>query len=87
MKNGPCKLDVTKMTRALRHPLTASLTLEISVDGTHARIHEATHLRLMGSLIHDLRMFDFCNRVRFLMKSVSAKQNPRHVADTHDFLG
>jgi hypothetical protein len=54
------------MTRTFRHALTAGLTLEIAVDGTHTRIHQSTHLRLVSSLVHDLWVLDFRNGVRFL---------------------
>ena len=39
--NGPCQLDVPKMTGALQHPLAKRLTLEIPVDSAHSGVHES----------------------------------------------
>ena len=66
MENGPRQLDVPEMSWTLRHPLSTRLTLEIAVYRTHVRIHEATNLGFMGGFIHDLWMFNFGDRVRFL---------------------
>ena len=66
MENGPCQLNVPKMARTLRHPLTTRLTLEISVYCTHSRVHEASQLGFVGGLVHDLGMFNFGDRIRFL---------------------
>ena len=35
-------------------------------NGTHMRIHQATHLWLVSSLVHDLWVPSFCNGVHFL---------------------
>jgi hypothetical protein len=66
MKDRSCQLDVTKMTRALRHSFAASLTFEVPIDGTHARVHQSSNLGPMGCLVHDFGMFDFGDGVSFL---------------------
>ena len=58
MKHGPGQLDVSKMTRALGHPLTTRLTLEIPINRPHPWIHQTTHLRLARRLVHDLGMLN-----------------------------
>lgn len=67
MKYRPSQFDVPKMTWAFRHAFTTSLALEVAIDGTHTRIHEATYLGLVGGFIHNLGMFDFGDGVRFLI--------------------
>jgi hypothetical protein len=44
MIHKSCKFNGTKKTWTFGHALTASLALEIAVDGTHTRIHKSTHL-------------------------------------------
>lgn len=68
MKNRPRQLYVTKMTRALRHPLTTRLALEIPVYCSHSRVHQTTHLRLVSGLVHNLRMLDFGDGDGFLAR-------------------
>jgi len=65
MKNWPGQFYVAKMTWTLGHTLPAGLTLEISVNGTHARIHQASEFRFMTRFIHDLWMLNLGNRVGF----------------------
>ena len=67
VEDGLCQLDMPKMPWTLRHPLTTRLTLEIAVYCAHPRIHETTQLGLVGRFVHDLRMFNFGDRVRFLL--------------------
>ena len=66
MKDRPRKLNVTKMTWALRHPLSTSLTFEVPINCTHARVHQSSNLRPVRCLLHDFRMFDFGDGVGFL---------------------
>lgn len=63
-----------KVPWTLRHPLSTRLTLEIAVYRTHVRIHEATNLGFMGGFIHDLWMFNFGDRVRFLPLVVKTRR-------------
>lgn len=70
MENGLCQLDMPKMSWTLRHPFSTRLTLEIAVYCTHPRIHKTTQLGLVGRFVHDLWMFNFGDRVRFLSLSV-----------------
>jgi hypothetical protein len=66
MKNGSRKVDVTEVPRTFSHSFTTRLALEVPVNGTHSRVHETTHLRFVSGLVHDLGVFDFGYRVRFL---------------------
>ena len=67
MENGPRQLDMPEMSWTLRHPLSTRLTLEIAVYCAHTRVHETSELRLVGGLVHDLGMFNFGDRIRFLV--------------------
>ena len=51
VKDRPSKFDMTKMAGTFRHPLTARLTLEVAIYGTHPRVHKPTNLRLMRALL------------------------------------
>ena len=61
MENRARQLDMPKMPWTLRHPFSTRLTLEIPVYRSHTRIHEAADLRFVGGLVHNLRVFDFCD--------------------------
>jgi len=56
---------VAKVAGTLGHALPAGLAFKVSVDGTHAGVHQATELGFMGSLIHDLWMLNFGYRIGF----------------------
>jgi len=82
MKHRPRQLDMAKMTRTLRHTLTTSLTLEVPVNGAQTGIHQAANLWLVGRLVHNLRMFDLCDRICFdLLWRKNTKLNFLHLAD------
>ena len=66
MEDWSGQFYVAKVARALGHALSAGLAFKVPVDGTHAGVHQATELRFMGSLVHDLWMFDFGYRIGFL---------------------
>jgi len=66
MEDWPGQFYVAKMAGALGHALSARLTFEVSVDGTHTGIHQATELRFVGSLIHDLWVLNLGYGVGFL---------------------
>lgn len=66
MEYWPRKLDVTEMTRTLRHPLATCLTLKVTIYSPHSGIHQPALLNFLPSLIHDLRKLDFGYRMRFL---------------------
>ena len=66
MKHGPGQLDVSKMTRALGHPLTTRLTLEIPINRPHPWIHQTTHLRLASCFVHDLGVLNLGHGDGFL---------------------
>ena len=68
VENRPRKLNVTKVSRTFRHPLTTSLTLKVPIDGPQARIHQPAHLWLVSCFVHYFRVFNFRNGVRFLLK-------------------
>lgn len=65
VENWSRQLDVTKVTRALSHTLTTRLTFKIPINSTQPRIHESSILGFMSGLVHDFRMFDLRNGVRF----------------------
>lgn len=65
------ELDVPEVSRTLRHALTAGLTFEVPVDGAHPWIHQTTHLGITRRLVHDLRVFDLGDRIRFLNPAIS----------------
>ena len=69
VEDGPRQLNMPKVPWTLRHPLSTRLTLEIAVYCAHPRIHETTQLGLVGRFVHDLRMVNFGDRVRFLFWS------------------
>ena len=69
MKHRPRQLDMTEMTRTLRHTLSARLTLEVPIDRTQTRVHQTSNLGFMGRFVHDFRMFDLCDRVGFLSRN------------------
>lgn len=52
------KLDVAEMTRTLGHVLSASLALELAVDGAKAGIVEAVLAGLCLLCVHRLRVLD-----------------------------
>ena len=87
MEDGPRQLDMRKMPWTLRHPLTTRLALEIAVYCTHPRVHEASQLGFVGGFIHDLGMFNFGDRVRFLplvvRNALKARKNSKN---THYLL-
>lgn len=66
MKHRSCEFDMSKVPWTLGHTLTASLALEVAVNCTHARIHQATEFWLVCGLIHDLGVFNLCDRICFL---------------------
>ena len=66
MENWPGQFYVAKVARALGHTLSAGLAFKVSVDGAHARIHQAPELRFMSRLIHDLRMLNLGHGIGFL---------------------
>lgn len=51
VKDRSSKFDMTKMAWTFRHPLTARLTLEVAIYGTHPRVHKPTNLRFMRALL------------------------------------
>lgn len=71
MKNRSCQLNMTKVPWTFRHPLSTRLTLEVTVDGAHSRIHQSAHLWLMGSLVHNLWMFYLGHGNSFLFDPTS----------------
>lgn len=66
MKDWSGQFYVAKVAGTLGHALSAGLAFKVSVDGTHARIHQATELRFVGGLIHDLWMLDLGHGIGFL---------------------
>lgn len=48
------QLDVTKVTRTFGHILVASSALELSIDGTQARVVQSSISRLQLALVHRL---------------------------------
>lgn len=66
MKDWPGQFYVAKVARALGHTLSTGLAFEVSIDGTHARIHQATEFGFMGCLIHDLWMLNLGYGIGFL---------------------
>lgn len=81
-----------KMPWALRHPFPTRLTLEITVNRAHAGVHQSTHLWLVSSFVHDLRVLDLCDRVRFLRVGKTWKNSTHSEVGettraTYDFLG
>ena len=70
VEDGPRQLDMPEMPWTLRHPFSTRLTLEIAVYCTHSGVHEASNLRFVGRFVHDLWMFNFGDRVRFLPLAV-----------------
>ena len=66
MEDWPRQLDMTEVSRTLRHTLSTRLALEIPIDSTQPRIHQTTSLRLMSGLIHYFRMLNLRDGVRFL---------------------
>ncbi|KAJ7051181.1 hypothetical protein C8F01DRAFT_1176133, partial [Mycena amicta] len=65
VENGARKLNVAEVTWTFRHPLATRLTLEVTVDGSHAGVHKAAHLGFTGGLVHDFGVFYLRHRVRF----------------------
>ena len=87
MEDRPRELDVREVSWTLRHPLTTRLTLEISVYCTHSRVHEASQLGFVGGLVHDLGMFNFGDRIRFLPLVVrNALKTRKNGRNTHYLL-
>ena len=87
MEDGPRQLDMPEMPWTLRHPLSTRLTLEIAVYGTHSRVHKTSNLRFVGRFVHDLWMFNFGDRVRFLPLAVrNAQEGAESKEKTHYFL-
>lgn len=66
MEDWPGQFYVAKVARTLGHALSAGLAFKVSVDGTHAGIHQATELWFMCSLIHDLWMLNLGYGIGFL---------------------
>ena len=54
------------MPWTFRHPFSTRLALKITIYCAHPRIHETSQLGFVGGLIHDLGMFNFGDRIRFL---------------------
>lgn len=52
------KFDVTKVARAFRHVLSASLALELAINRSKQRIVQAAVTRLGSRLVHCLRVDD-----------------------------
>ena len=87
MEHGPCQLDMPEMPWTLRHPFSARLTLEIAIYCTHARIHETTQLGFVGGFVHDLWVFNFGDRVRFLSLAIRNALNAgKNQRKTHYLL-
>ena len=87
VEDGPRQLNMPKVPWTLRHPLSTRLTLEIAVYGTHSRVHKTSNLRFVGRFVHDLWMFNFGDRVRFLPLAVrNAQEGAESKEKTHYFL-
>lgn len=57
---------MAEMARTFAHRLSARLTLEVPVDGTHPGIHQTTHFLLLAGFIHDFWKLNFGYGIRFL---------------------
>jgi hypothetical protein len=68
MEYRSSQLNVTKMSRALGHRLSTSLTFEVTVNCAHTRVHQTAKLGFMASFIHDLGMLDFDDGISLLQK-------------------
>jgi hypothetical protein len=74
MEDWACQFYVTKMPRALCHPLAASLAFVVAVNGSQPRVRKPPHLWLMSTFVHDFGMLNFGNRIRFLENSQLASR-------------
>lgn len=70
VEHRPCQLNMSKMPRALSHPLATRLTFEVPVDCPHLGVHEATDFGLVGGFVHDFRMFNLGDGNCFLKDDV-----------------
>ena len=87
VEDGPRQLNMPKVPWTLRHPLSTRLTLEIAVYCAHTRVHETSELGLVGGLVHDLGMFNFGDRIRFLPLVVRNTLKPqKNGRDTYYLL-
>ena len=90
MEDRPRQLDVTKVPRTFRHSLAARLTLEVAINSTHPRIHQPSNFRFVSRFIDYLRVFDLCDRVRFLhcAREALVMNEPRaaNINTTHDLF-
>lgn len=66
MKYRTSQLDMSEMSRALRHAFSTGLTFKVSIYGSHPRVHQSSNFRPVCGLVHHLRVLDFRDRVRFL---------------------
>lgn len=66
MEDWPGQFYVAKVSRTFGHALSAGLAFKVSVDGAHAWIHQATELRFVGGLVHDLWVLNLGYRIGFL---------------------
>lgn len=56
------KVNVSKVTRTLRHSFATSLTLVIPINRAEPRIRQASHLILPCCIVFHLRELNFANR-------------------------
>jgi len=85
MKYGTSQFDMSEMSRALRHAFSTRLTLEVSIYGSHPRIHQSSNFWPVCGLVHHLWVLNFRDRVRFL-GNMSMK-NEKGRRETYDFFG